>query len=318
MAAQSGYRADRSATKTRSRFAASCNGIRRRRSISGSAFMGRRINPTNRACTCCSHIRRAAVAPAIPADTSRYATGWALNPAFAKLIGISAELEARARQQQRRRRSDRQYRFRRRQTHQHYRLQQAHPARICGLGCDAIRRFGRILQQRSRRVLPGVASGGEHTGPSAGWPASSTRTKIFARISIPTSPIGLAALRCTTYEQVANPLGVFAQGNYQITDTPQGDARRARGSREPRTDRTQHRVSARGALVDRRRSGRIDHIEPAFRQGGAGLQARLQHAALCKHQPRRQVRRLHRAQHRRLRRRRIRSSRKSSRPTRSA
>lgn len=28
--------------------------------------------------------------PAIPADTSRYATGWALNPTFAKLIGISA------------------------------------------------------------------------------------------------------------------------------------------------------------------------------------------------------------------------------------
>jgi iron complex outermembrane recepter protein len=28
--------------------------------------------------------------PAIPADTSRYATGWALNPLFAKLIGINA------------------------------------------------------------------------------------------------------------------------------------------------------------------------------------------------------------------------------------
>jgi outer membrane receptor protein involved in Fe transport len=28
--------------------------------------------------------------PAIPADTSRYVTGWALNPAFAKLIGIAA------------------------------------------------------------------------------------------------------------------------------------------------------------------------------------------------------------------------------------
>ncbi|HEY0747538.1 MAG TPA: TonB-dependent receptor [Steroidobacteraceae bacterium] len=28
--------------------------------------------------------------PAIPADTSRYATGWALNPAFAKLIGLNA------------------------------------------------------------------------------------------------------------------------------------------------------------------------------------------------------------------------------------
>ncbi len=30
-------------------------------------------------------------APAIPADTSRYVTGWALNPAFAKLIGIPAD-----------------------------------------------------------------------------------------------------------------------------------------------------------------------------------------------------------------------------------
>jgi iron complex outermembrane receptor protein len=29
--------------------------------------------------------------PAIPADTSRYVTGWALNPAFAKLIGIPAD-----------------------------------------------------------------------------------------------------------------------------------------------------------------------------------------------------------------------------------
>ena len=29
-------------------------------------------------------------APPIPADSSRYVTGWALNPAFAKLIGISA------------------------------------------------------------------------------------------------------------------------------------------------------------------------------------------------------------------------------------
>ena len=30
-------------------------------------------------------------APTIPADTSRYVTGWALNPAFAKLIGIPAD-----------------------------------------------------------------------------------------------------------------------------------------------------------------------------------------------------------------------------------
>jgi iron complex outermembrane receptor protein len=30
-------------------------------------------------------------APIIPADTSRYATGWALNPVFAKLIGINAD-----------------------------------------------------------------------------------------------------------------------------------------------------------------------------------------------------------------------------------
>ena len=30
-------------------------------------------------------------APTIPADTSRYATGWALNPTFAKLIGINAD-----------------------------------------------------------------------------------------------------------------------------------------------------------------------------------------------------------------------------------
>ncbi len=29
--------------------------------------------------------------PAIPADTSRYVTGWALNPTFAKLIGINAD-----------------------------------------------------------------------------------------------------------------------------------------------------------------------------------------------------------------------------------
>jgi iron complex outermembrane recepter protein len=29
--------------------------------------------------------------PAIPADTSRYATGWALNPVFARLIGINAD-----------------------------------------------------------------------------------------------------------------------------------------------------------------------------------------------------------------------------------
>ena len=28
-------------------------------------------------------------APAIPADTSRYVTGWNLNPAFANLVGIS-------------------------------------------------------------------------------------------------------------------------------------------------------------------------------------------------------------------------------------
>jgi iron complex outermembrane receptor protein len=33
----------------------------------------------------------AAGAPPIPADTSRYATGWSLNPSFAKIIGINAD-----------------------------------------------------------------------------------------------------------------------------------------------------------------------------------------------------------------------------------
>jgi outer membrane receptor protein involved in Fe transport len=33
----------------------------------------------------------AAGAPPIPADTSRYATGWSLNPTFAKIIGINAD-----------------------------------------------------------------------------------------------------------------------------------------------------------------------------------------------------------------------------------
>src|SRR5665213_4311250 len=46
-------------------------------------------------CTCCNPTpyNAGAGGPVIPADTSRYVTGWTLDPAFAKIIGINADFK---------------------------------------------------------------------------------------------------------------------------------------------------------------------------------------------------------------------------------
>ena len=82
----------------------------------------------------------------------------------------------------------------------------------------------------------------------------------------------LGGIAVTTYEQVANSLGVFAQGNYQFTDSLKATL----GVREDHESRELIGLNTAflpgRAVTHGRRAGRLDHFESAFGQGGAGLQ----------------------------------------------
>ena len=169
----------------------SCGGSR----FSARRSLGRRINPMNRASICCSHLHPGSGPPAIPADTSRYATGWALNPAFAKLIGISAnskpglddsndgvDLTANIDFGGAKLTSITAYDKLIRREYADWDATQFD---------DSDEYFNSDLDVFSQEVRLAATQRSVRLGE----PASSTPTRICTRISIPISPIGSAALR---------------------------------------------------------------------------------------------------------------------------
>jgi iron complex outermembrane recepter protein len=154
----------------------------------------------------------------VPADTSRYATGWALSPAFAKLIGINANSKP--------------------------------GLDNSNLGVDltanidfgvakltSITAYNKLIRREyadwdatqfddSDEYLNSdvdvfsqeLRLAGNH-GPF-GWVAGVFYSNEDLRENFYSDLTDrLGGIAVTTYEQVANSVGVFAQGNYQITDT---------------------------------------------------------------------------------------------------
>jgi iron complex outermembrane receptor protein len=156
--------------------------------------------------------------PAIPADTSRYATGWALNPAFAKLIGISSSSKPGL-------------------DNSNEGADLTANIDFGGAKLTSITAYNKLIRREY-----------------ADWDATqfndsdeylNSNLNVFSqelRLAASRGPFGwvagafysheelhenfysdltdrLGGIAVTTYGQVANSLGVFAQGNYQLTDT---------------------------------------------------------------------------------------------------
>ena len=156
--------------------------------------------------------------PAIPADTSRYATGWALSPTFAKLIGIKSNSKPGL-------------------DNSNEGADLTANIDFGGAKLTSITAYNKLIRREY-----------------ADWDATqfndsdeylNSDLDVFSqelRLAASRGPFGwvagvfyshedlhenfysdltdrLGGIAVTTYGQVANSLGVFAQGNYQITDT---------------------------------------------------------------------------------------------------
>ena len=156
--------------------------------------------------------------PTIPADTSRYVTGWALSPTFAKLIGISANSKPG--------------------------LDNSNDGAdftanidFGGAKLTSITAYNKLIRREYAdwdatqfndsdeylnsdfNVFSQELRLAGDSGPF-GWVAGvfySNEDLHENFYSDLTNRLGGIAI--TTYEQVANSVGVFAQGNYQFTDT---------------------------------------------------------------------------------------------------
>jgi len=157
-------------------------------------------------------------APIIPADTSRYATGWALNPTFAKLIGINADSKPGL-------------------NNSNNGADLTADVDFGGAKLTSITAYNKLIRREyadwdatqfddSDEYLNSDSNvfSQELRLASAGTGAFQWVTGVFYSnedlhenfYSDLTNRLGGIAV--TTYEQVANSVGVFAQGNYKITD----------------------------------------------------------------------------------------------------
>jgi iron complex outermembrane receptor protein len=156
--------------------------------------------------------------PAIPADTSRYATGWALNPVFARLLGINADSKPGL-------------------NNGNNGADLTGNIDFGGAKLTSITAYNKLIRREYAdwdatqfddsdeylnsdfNVFSQELRLARAAGPY-GWVAGifySNEDLHENFYSDLTDRLGGIAV--TTYEQVANSLGVFAQGNYQITDT---------------------------------------------------------------------------------------------------
>jgi outer membrane receptor protein involved in Fe transport len=158
------------------------------------------------------------VPPTVPADTSRYATGWALNPTFAKLIGINADSKPGL-------------------NNSNNGADLTADVDFGGAKLTSITAYNKLIRREygdwdatqfddSDEYLNSDLNvfSQELRLASTGTGAFQWLTGVFYSnedlhenfYSDLTNRLGGIAV--TTYEQVANSVGVFAQGNYKITD----------------------------------------------------------------------------------------------------
>jgi iron complex outermembrane recepter protein len=158
------------------------------------------------------------VTPAVPADTSRYATGWALNPTFAKLIGINADSKPGL-------------------NNSNNGADLTADIDFGGAKLTSITAYNKLIRREygdwdatefddSDEFLNSDLNvfSQELRLASTGTGAFQWVTGVFYSnedlhenfYSDLTNRLG--GITVTTYEQVANSVGVFAQGNYRITD----------------------------------------------------------------------------------------------------
>ena len=156
--------------------------------------------------------------PSIPADTSRYATGWALNPTFAKLIGISANSKPGL-------------------DNSNDGVDLTANIDFGGAKLTSITAYNKLIRREyadwdatqfddSDEYLNSdldvfsqelrLAGNSGRFGWVSGifYSHEDLRENFYSDLTD-----RLGGIAVTTYEQVANSLGVFAQGNYQLTDT---------------------------------------------------------------------------------------------------
>jgi iron complex outermembrane receptor protein len=156
--------------------------------------------------------------PPIAADTSRYATGWALNPTFAKLIGINASSKPG--------------------------LDNSNDgidltanidfggARLTGISAynklirreyadwdatqfnDSDEYLNSDLNVFSEELRLASSRGAFEWVAGIFYSNEDLHENFYSDLTD-----RLGGIAVTTYEQVANSVGVFAQGNYQLTDT---------------------------------------------------------------------------------------------------
>jgi iron complex outermembrane recepter protein len=158
------------------------------------------------------------VTPAVPADSSRYATGWALNPTFAKLIGINADSKPGL-------------------NNSNNGADLTADIDFGGAKLTSITAYNKLIRREygdwdatefddSDEFLNSDLNvfSQELRLASTGTGAFQWVTGVFYSnedlhenfYSDLTNRLG--GITVTTYEQVANSVGVFAQGNYRITD----------------------------------------------------------------------------------------------------
>jgi len=157
-------------------------------------------------------------APTIPADTSRYATGWALNPTFAKLIGINADSKPGL-------------------DNSNDGVDLTANIDFGGAKLTSITAYNKLIRREyadwdatqfddSDEYLNSdldvfsqeLRLAGNH-GPfdwvtGLFYSHEDLHENFYSDLTD-----RLGGIAVTTYEQVANSLGVFAQGDYQISDT---------------------------------------------------------------------------------------------------
>jgi iron complex outermembrane receptor protein len=156
--------------------------------------------------------------PAIPADTSRYVTGWALNPAFAKLIGIradskpgldnsnnGADLTANIDFGAAKLTSITAYNKLIRREYGDWDATQFDDSD------EYLNSDFNVFSQELR--LASTGSGALQWVTGVFYSNEDLHENFYSDLTD-----RLGGIAVTTYEQVANSVGVFAQGSYQITD----------------------------------------------------------------------------------------------------
>lgn len=155
--------------------------------------------------------------PAIPADTSRYATGWELNPAFAKLIGISSNSKPGL-------------------DNSNEGVDLTANIVFGGVKLTSITAYNKLIRREyadwdatrfddsdeylnsdfnvfSQEVRLAASRGPFDWVGGVFYSHENLRENFYSDLTD-----RLGGIAVTTYRQVANSVGVFAQGNYQFTD----------------------------------------------------------------------------------------------------